>query len=278
MKTIAELRAGVARRLWALASGYDWPAAPPVPPRDRAAGPRKELGHHPMWDGAEHPKGWVWPEWLNASCAWVGALRELYGRPMSFPYALSPEAGLLVHALVRNARPRTVIETGTFIGVSTIWMAAGLEAGAVLHTFDQFLPIRRDKWHDDEVLTGREESVRDVLARAGLEDRVRLHPGDSPFEVRRMHDEMRAGGGVQLAFIDADHSVDGAWLDFLAVEPVLSTGGYVILHDVFPEFSGHDGPRHVVDHLRERAAGVYETCDLCLAPVNHGLTVMRRVG
>jgi predicted O-methyltransferase YrrM len=196
---------------------------------------------------------------------------------MSFPYSLSPEAGLLLHALARNTRPRTVIETGTYIGISTIWLAAGLGADAMLHAFDRFLPIRRDQWHDDEQLTGRVEAVAASIERAGLAGRVRLHRGDSSFEVRRMHEPLRAGG-VQLAFIDGDHSIDGAWLDLLAIEPVLSTGGYVVLHDVFPEHSGYDGPRHVVDHLRERAAGRYETCDLCLAPVNHGLTVMRRVG
>ena len=56
------------------------------------------------------------------------------------------------------------------------------------------------------------------------------------------------------------------------------SGGYVVLHDVFPEFSGWSGPRDVVNNRGRRAAGIYQGCDLCLAPVNYGMTVLRRVG
>lgn len=281
MRTFAELRQGLARRLWRVASGYAWPESPPRPPLGTALapGPRAGLAHHPRWPEGGHPERWEFPAWLDAGASpWIAALKRLYEMPLTFPSAVSPDAGLLLHALVRNIRPRTVVEIGTHLGVSTLWLASALEAGARLHTFDLFLPIRRSKLHPHEMLAGREEFVRGWVGQAGLDDLVHVHKGDSAFEVRRLHADLRERGGVHLAFIDGDHAPEGVRQDFLAVEPVLTTGGYVVFHDTFPEYSGCDGPRRLIDRLGEMAAGVYQLCDLCLAPVNHGLTILRRVG
>ncbi len=284
MRTLTEIKRSVARRLWRLASGYQFPLPPRPPVREggpapRSLIPRNQLRHHPFHAGAAHPSRWEFPAWLGESPqAWLRALRDLYAMPVAFPASLSPEAGLLLHALVRNIRPRVVIETGTFIGVSTIWIAAALEEGATLHAFDLFEPIGKGYFRDAEMAGPREEFVRERLERAGVGARVRLHKGDSPHEIRRMHEELRSAGGVQLAFLDGDHEVEGAWLDFAAVEPVLNTGGYVLLHDVFPEFCGWSGPRDVVNNRGYRAAGIYQGCDVCLSPVNYGMTVLRRMG
>ncbi len=105
-----------------------------------------------------------------------------------------------------------------------------------------------------------------------------LHKGDSRREIQRMRTEFLEAGGVQMAFLDGDHGIEGAQGDFAAVEPVLNTGGYVIFHDVFPEYCGWEGPREFVNNRGRRAIGVYQGCDLCLSPVNYGMSVLRRVG
>jgi predicted O-methyltransferase YrrM len=206
----------------------------------------------------------------------------MYAMPIAFPASLAPEAGLLLHSLVRNIRPRVVIETGTFIGMSTIWIAAALaENGdrAVVHSFDDFGPIEKGPWRDAELLTGRVEFVAGLIARAGLADHVILHQGNSPFELRAAHDEIRAAGGAQLAFLDADHGVVGCWQDFWAAEPVLNTGGFVLFHDTFPECcGGHMGGRDVLDTVNTKAVGLYEKVDMLLAPMNYGLGIIRRIG
>ncbi|QYU68566.1 hypothetical protein J4558_27910 [Leptolyngbya sp. 15MV] len=59
---------------------------------------------------------------------------------------------------------------------------------------------------------------------------------------------------------------------------MLNTGGYVVLHDIFPEQCSHEGPRHLLDHVMSVAAGLYEVCEVYTAPLNYGMAVLRRVG
>ena len=56
-------------------------------------------------------------EWLERE-SW---LRTSHGRMVA-----GPEVGALLNLLVRELRPRRILELGTFTGYSTIWMAAAL--------------------------------------------------------------------------------------------------------------------------------------------------------
>ncbi|MBL8964437.1 MAG: class I SAM-dependent methyltransferase [Phycisphaeraceae bacterium] len=260
-----------------------WRVPAPEIPASKAALPRGELAHFPRIRDEDHPTRWEFPSYLdNPRCRWLQALKELYEMPIVFPASLSPEAGLMLHSLVRNIRPRVIVEVGTFCSVSTHWMAAALHeigGNGVIHAFDDFGPIHKGPWRDAEMLQGRREWVEDRLARAGLLDRVVFHPGDSPTQLIRAREELSRCGGVQFAFIDGDHTVAGALQDLWAVEPVLNTGGYVMLHDTYPEqCGGHEGPRHILDHLNAVSAGLYEACELYLSPLNYGMGLLRRIG
>lgn len=264
-------------------SGRYPPVVPgPRVPREKAPADRPALQFYPRIHAPEHPTRWEFPAYLdNPSCRWLQVLKEMYSSPFAFPSSLAPEAGLLVHSLVRNIRPRIVIETGTFIGLSTIWLAAALQEngdGGVVHTFDDLGPINPAPWRTVSMPSGRLEFVAGNIARAGVSEHAVLHPGNSPFEVRAAHAEIAAAGGAQLAFLDADHSVIGVWQDFWATEPVLNTGGFVLVHDTFPDVCSYDGPRHLLDHINEQAAGLYEKSDMYLAPMNYGLGLIRRIG
>src|SRR5207253_670290 len=106
-----------------------------------------------LTDQSRHPRAWEFPAFLDATVPWVGVLRDLYAWPASFPASISPEAGQMLYSLVRNIRPRRVVEVGSFLGASTIWMAAALEAASadaglapvsegepsgIIHAFDDF--------------------------------------------------------------------------------------------------------------------------------------------
>lgn len=222
---------------------------------------------------------------MDTRVPWIGALAELYARAISWPASISPQAGLLLYGLVVNARPRTIIETGTFAGISTIWMAAALRSlpdpgdEPRIHCFDYFDAV---PWVDSGALRAagapdQRAMVTAALDRAGLGDLVELHPGDSSKQLGKC-EGMLSGRGVQLAFIDGDHTEAGATRDFRAAERVLDTGGYVVLHDIFPDQCGHRGPRYLIDHLRVIARGRYQVCELCTAPLNYGMAVLRRIG
>lgn len=241
------------------------------------------LDHYPRLERQnQHPTRWEFPAYLdNPGSAWLRTLRELYETPGAFPASISPEGGMLLFALVRNIRPRTVIEVGSFLGVSTIWIAAALASnqedapGAVVHTVDDFSPMKKGPWRPQGVEQDREPLVADAVRRAGLEAHVRLHRGISWDVIPGLD----LSAGVQLALLDGDHTQAGVSRDLAAIEPRLCTGGFLILHDTNPDqCGGCMGPRLLVERINSIAQGLYETCELPLAPLNYGMALARRVG
>lgn len=219
------------------------------------------------------------PDLIAPGSRWGAVLTRVYQDSTSWPSSLAPEAGLLLHALVRNEQPTTIIETGTCLGVSTTWMAAALAADAAkIYTFDDGSLPTDARLAASPLFHDRLGGVRQRLHDAGLGHRVEVIQGDSAPAIESRHAELIARGGVQFAFIDADHSPAGATADFRAVEPLLCIGALVILHDVFPEVCNHLGPRYLIDNLASIAVGKYEVCDLFTAQTNYGMTLLRRVG
>lgn len=284
--------------------------AGPEIPEHRHVLPRRSLRFLPkLMREEDHPKRWVLPAYLdNPSVAWLRELKGLYAGPMSFPASLSPEAGLMLFSLVRNIRPRVVVEVGTFLGVSTLWMAAALAEGevdpptiagnrpqppdapgettatdrqptAIIHCFDDFGPMPPGPWREARIDEDRDVLVAASLQRAGLERYAILYKGDSSTNIASIRDQLRAHGGVDFALLDGDHSEPGALKDLWAVEPALNTGGYIVLHDTYPEQCGnHQGPRHIIDRVHAVAQGLYECCELYTAPLNYGMALLRRIG
>jgi len=243
---------------------------------------------------AGHPKNWTWPRWLDRDdIAWLAMLKKLYAMPITFPAAMSPEAGLLLFSLVRNIRPRTVVEVGSFLGVSTIWIAAALEeigdeenasgdaAGrpGALVAIDDFAPVKETEWRKVSLDGDRLPIVQRHIEEAGLAHRVHLEKGMSWEVLPRIRESLRASGMVQLALLDGDHGAEGVRKDLIELEPVLETGGYVIVHDTIPErCGGHVGGRHLLEHINSFSAGLYESVEVYLSPMNYGLGLFRRMG
>jgi predicted O-methyltransferase YrrM len=262
---------------------------PPPVPRNKYALPREALRFMPkLADVNEHPMGWTWPAALDEPpAAWVRELRRLYAEPLAFPASVSPQCGLMVHGLILNLRPRVVVEVGAFVGASTLWIGGAMAdthldaqpRTGTLHSFDDFGPIQAGPWRDTEFRGDRLELVRGRVRRAGLDGIVEFHKGDSGTELLLAREALRRAGGVDVAYIDGDHSVAGATRDLWAIEPVLNTGGFIILHDTFPEQCGdHLGPRYLLDRVNEIAQGLYERCEAYLSPLNYGLGLLRRIG
>lgn len=253
-----------------------WPKGSLTPDASRLADgsiPR----HFPV--GAHRP--WIIPPDLrNRTEIWARTLVGVYEQNASWPASIVPEGGLLLHALVRNIQPRRIVETGTCLGMSTIWMASALQMlgdpSARLYTYDDYRDPPDSRLAASKLFQNRLEGVRGRIVEAGLGSLVEVRVGDCTKLVAEDHGIHSKAGGVQLAFIDADHSPQGAAADFRAVEPILAVGGYVVLHDVYPEIANHLGPRFVIDNLSTIARGKYEVCDLYLAQTNYGMTILRR--
>jgi hypothetical protein len=158
-------------------------------------------------------------------------------------------------------------------------MAAALRQlgnGARVETFDHFGPIEAGPWRVASMPDDRLGFIESAVQRAGVRESVGFHRGDSSQTVRAFLSDFR--DGVSLCFLDADHTYEGIFRDVSAVAPHLLSGGYIILHDTFPDVCGWDGPRILINNINRLGLGAYTHIDLCLAPTNFGLTVLRKVG
>ena len=92
--------------------------------------------------------------------------------------------GRLLKMLVQLARPKRVLEIGTFAGYSALCLAEGLEEGALLHTYEI----------DDEL----EDFTRPWIEGSPYGDKVRFHIGNALEEVPRL------GEVFDFVFMDGD--------------------------------------------------------------------------
>jgi caffeoyl-CoA O-methyltransferase len=106
--------------------------------------------------------------------------------------------------------PKLVVEIGTFTGYSAICLAQGLAEGGVLHTIE----------YDEEL----ESIIREYIARAALEEQVKLHIGDAKILLSTLPDE------IDLAFIDADKLAYMGYYE--AILPKMRKGGCIVIDNV----------------------------------------------
>jgi predicted O-methyltransferase YrrM len=131
------------------------------------------------------------------------------GRSEGVPI-VSPAAGRLLCVLVTALAPKRVLEIGTAIGFSTLWMASALPAGGRIDTID---PDR-----------SRTDRARRYWLRAGVTDRVRVVNEPALRVIPRLTP------GIEFAFIDAIKTEYIAYLD--ALLPKMAPGGMITVDNV----------------------------------------------
>jgi MMP 1-O-methyltransferase len=133
-----------------------------------------------------------------------------------------------------------LLEVGTYCGKSAVYLGAAARAGATrLVTVDHHRGSEENQagWeHHDATLvdshSGRMDTLpiaRRTIEAAGLEDAVVLVVGEST--------AVAAVWATPLAllFIDGGHGEEVAWADYRAWTPKVAPGGYLAIHDVFPD-------------------------------------------
>jgi len=131
------------------------------------------------------------------------------GRAEGVPI-VSPASGRLLRVLVVATAPKRILEIGTAIGFSTLWMASGLPAGGRIDTID---PDR-----------SRTDRARRYWLRAGVTDRVRV------INEPALRVLPRLAPGIDFAFIDAIKTEYVAYLD--ALLPKMAPGGMITVDNV----------------------------------------------
>lgn len=148
-----------------------------------------------------------------------------------------PEVGRFLYSFVRMLKPGIVIETGAFVGYSSLCIAQALEDNGVnghLYSFDLFQNLPDN--YSSPLCSDTRNSlhvVRMHLSKAGLSNRVTLHQGDSVKEIENVFPEKKPF--IDMAFIDGDHTLKGCISDWNVIAERLQPGGIVLLHDVDPK-------------------------------------------
>lgn len=121
-----------------------------------------------------------------------------------------PATGQLLQVLALACRARRIVEVGTAIGVSTLYLARVLPADGELVSF--------------EINPERQAAARGYLERAGVLDRVDLRLQDAREGL------VSLDGAFDLGFIDGVKAQYGDYLDRLV--PLLRSGGVLAVDNV----------------------------------------------
>ena len=213
----------------------------------------------------------------NNSSPWAMTLVNMYQEKFVYGTSLSPSQGRFLKDLVCNINPQNILEIGCFIGISTLWMASGLEQignTAIIHSVDLFyeiMPCFPYRWG---YLKDPFEFVQKSACSAQVAHRIKFYKMDS-YEIGKDFREI-INEPIDLLFIDGDHSIRGCMNDFALLSPHVVPGGYVILHDIYPEHSGYKGPRYVIDHVIKNSP-YFNLVEIKTYPHNFGMALVQKL-
>ena len=175
------------------------------------------------------------------------------GRAEGIP-VVNPAVGRLLRVLVTALAPKRVVEIGTAIGFSTLWMASALPKGGRIDTID---PDR-----------SRTDRARRYWLRAGVTDRVRV------INEPALRVLPRLAPGIDFVFIDAIKTEYSAYLD--ALLPKMAPGGMITADNLL--WNGriaagvHDEDTDALRAFNEKLLS-HEQLEATILPVGDGFGV-----
>ncbi len=129
-----------------------------------------------------------------------------------FIYMLGPGKARFLNGLVRERAPRFVVECGTAIGYSGLWIAAALrETGE-----GRLVTI--------EIDNGRAREAQKNFARAGLAEWVDPHSGDAAKVLEKLE--------IPVDFLFLDNDYGNYYRCFRAIESRLKNGATLVADNV----------------------------------------------
>lgn len=186
------------------------------------------------------------------------------------------EGEALYRAVAEVAGKGPVLEIGSYCGKSTVYLGAACQRlGSVLYALDHHRGSEEhqvgEEYHDPQLYdaeAGRMDSLREfrrTLQRAQLEDTVVPIVAPSALAARYWNTPLA------MVFIDGGHSMEAALNDYRCWAPHILRGGWLAIHDVFPNPADGGRPPFEIWQLA-CASGLFEPL-----PLINTLGLLRRI-
>jgi predicted O-methyltransferase YrrM len=166
------------------------------------------------------------------------ALRDLAEAARGF---MPADEGVALHDAARSVPvDGAFLEIGSYCGKSAVYLGAAARArGTVLFAVDHHRGSEENQagwpWHEADLVDPRVGKLdtlpvfRRTIHDAGLEGHVIAVVGDSPTVAAHW------ATPLALVFIDGGHGTEPAHRDDENWAPKVRDGGYLVIHDVFPD-------------------------------------------
>ncbi len=144
-------------------------------------------------------------------------MQKLSNRLEKVPFMLSGEPKFLSHFVRRLPSNPSILEIGTFKGLSAVVMAKA-RPDVEITTIDSHIGIP-----NSPQLYSNPYIIEANLKKYGVSNRVRsITSSSQDFSPKNDYD---------LLFIDGDHSFEGVSFDYTKFEPFVKKGGFIVFHD-----------------------------------------------
>lgn len=171
-------------------------------------------------------------EWAAANARLAPFTQTAPG--IDYPGNVNPGDRRALYHLVRALRPRSILEVGTHLGSSTLYMAEAMRRNQVegwtvegLHTVD--VVDVNDPRHGAWTRLGGARSPREAAKALGLDGTVTFHHRDSVAFLSET--ELT----FDFVFLDGSHEADIVYAELQGLPDLLRPGATVLLHDFFPK-------------------------------------------
>jgi cephalosporin hydroxylase len=141
---------------------------------------------------------------------------------MNFGIVQLPDELLRFHAFLRSKAPRAICEIGTASGGHIYMLASSFP------TLSTLIGVDIHVWN---------QAFLQMLGRSDLS--IHLVNGDSTsVAVNKAVRSVAPGDGLDLLFIDGDHSYAGVKADYLNYRGLVRDGGLIAFHDIIQDHAG----------------------------------------
>ena len=210
---------------------------------------------------------------------------------------INPYEAYQICNIIKRTNPHTILEVGTFIGLSTGVLALASSLESILVCVDPNLPVnvlsqkfhysesRGSFWFVQNMLEHFEKDQKTILLEGTLsplsadyKDRWMVL-GGNPKSTVGICERVKEFGPYNLVFVDGDHHEDSVYADLSSVCHYLNEDALIILHDLSGYWGIHvfTGISRFLQEHTEFSLQIHENLGFLYRHSSHILTLIREL-